>query len=230
MTTLYALLGVEPGATTGELRRAYRARASTLHPDRSAGRSAAEIEADTAELARLNEAWRVLSDPGRRARYDADRAARAGPRHGGGTAADPRDDTAFASGADDRYDNRGAPIRNGAPLPSAPDLLAARGCLPRSVRLLPWVVLCVVLAGIFVVTAYASHPDSPAPPNVVGECLQPEPGYDLFVPCSAAAQDQMVAERSPCPPGTTPHLVEGAVRFTACLAPPGPAAPGPSAP
>jgi len=224
VTTLYALLGVEPGASTEELRRAYRARASALHPDRSAGRSAAEIEADTAELARLNEAWRVLSDPGRRARYDADLAARAGPVHGGGTVEDPRDETGFATAGGDRYDD------NGAPLPSAPDLLAARGGLPRSVRHLPWVVLCVVLAGIFVVTAYASHPDSPAPPNVIGECLQPEPGYDLFVSCNAAAQDQVVTERAPCPPRTVAHLVEGAVRFTACLAPPGPAAPGSSAP
>jgi hypothetical protein len=223
VTTLYDLLGGEPGATTEELRRAYRARASALHPDRSAGRSAAEIEADTAELARLNQAWRVLGDPGRRARYDADLAG-AGPRPGDGTAGDPRHDDGWAAHAGDRYDG------SGAPLPSPADLVAAGGCLPRSVRFVPWVVLAVVLAGIFVVTAYASHPDPPAPPNVIGECLQPEPGYDLFVSCGAAAQDQVVAERSPCPPGTVAHLVEGAVRFTACLDPPGPASAGSPAP
>src|ERR1700689_4309928 len=71
MTTLYDRLGVGPGATSDDLRRAYRARARALHPDRAGGRSGAELEADTAELARLNQAWRVLSDPHERARYDA---------------------------------------------------------------------------------------------------------------------------------------------------------------
>jgi len=192
VTTLYDELGVGPGATGDELRRAYRARARALHPDRSAGRSNAELEADTAELARLNEAWRVLSDPVRRARYDAGLAAPAP--------------------ADGRTRYEGDP----------------GGCLPRSVRLLPWVVLCGVLVVIFVVTAYASHPRATAPPNVIGECLQAQPGYDLFVTCTAAGQDQVVAERSPCPTGALTHLVQGADRFTACLEPSGPAGSSPA--
>ena len=71
MTTLYDRLGVGPADDGDDLRRAYRARARALHPDRAGGRSGAELEADTAELARLNQAWRVLSDPRERARYDA---------------------------------------------------------------------------------------------------------------------------------------------------------------
>jgi curved DNA-binding protein CbpA len=49
------------------LRRAYRRRASELHPDHrpDAGDAAAE------EMATLNAAWRVLGDPGRRRDYDA---------------------------------------------------------------------------------------------------------------------------------------------------------------
>jgi len=205
MTTLYDRLGVGPGATSDDLRRAYRARARALHPDRAGGRSGAELEADTAELARLNQAWRVLSDPRERARYDAGLAA----GHDAGLAA--RYDAGLAAGHDDAI----------APSPGAP------GCLPRSVRLLPWLVLCVVLAVIFVVTAYASHPDPVTPPDVMGECLQAQPGYDLFVTCASAGQEQVVAERSPCPPGSVAHLVEGSVRFTACLKPSGPAGSAP---
>jgi hypothetical protein len=208
VTTLYDRLGVGPGATSDDLRQAYRARARALHPDRAGGRSGAELEADSAELARLNEAWRVLSDPRARARYDAGLGA--DQLSGDGLAPMPG-----AAGAS-------------APSEAAPPALeGAGGCLPRSVRLVPWVVLCVVLAVIFVVTAYASHPDAVTPPNVMGECLQAQPGYDLFVTCTAAGQDQVVAERSPCPPGAVAHLVQGGVRFTACLKPSGPAGSAP---
>ena len=58
------------------MRRAYRRRASELHPDHrpDAGDAAAE------EMATLNAAWRVLGDPGRRRDYDATLIA-VGPDH-----------------------------------------------------------------------------------------------------------------------------------------------------
>ena len=58
---LYELLGVDRGASLTELRRAYRDRARTAHPDRAG---------DAASMAAINEAWAVLSDPKRRAEYD----------------------------------------------------------------------------------------------------------------------------------------------------------------
>ena len=58
----YAVLGVPHGASRREIARAYRALARQHHPD--AGAPAAE------RMARINEAWHVLSDPNRRARWD----------------------------------------------------------------------------------------------------------------------------------------------------------------
>lgn len=58
----YATLGVPPTATLAEIVRAYRRAAAHAHPDR--GGSHERMQA-------LNEAKAVLTDPARRARYDA---------------------------------------------------------------------------------------------------------------------------------------------------------------
>jgi len=67
--THYDVLGVRPTATSEEIRAAYRQRAREAHPDALAGSSAAR--SNQADMAAINAAWRVLSDPGRRAVYDA---------------------------------------------------------------------------------------------------------------------------------------------------------------
>jgi molecular chaperone DnaJ len=61
--THYEILGVRPDATSVEIREAYRAMARIWHPDQSGVQSADK-------MAILNEAYRILSDPGRRAMYD----------------------------------------------------------------------------------------------------------------------------------------------------------------
>ncbi len=61
----YALLGVNPNATPRDIKRAYRCKALTLHPDVKFG------EGDPALFKRAQRAYRVLSDPVERARYDA---------------------------------------------------------------------------------------------------------------------------------------------------------------
>lgn len=63
MATLYELLGVTPTCDLVTLRAAYRAKARELHPDVASGGTG------TAMIA-VNDAWRVLSDPRRRAQYD----------------------------------------------------------------------------------------------------------------------------------------------------------------
>ena len=69
---LYEELGVTRGATPDEITTAYRARAKELHPDARPGDvTAAE------RFARVGAAYRVLSDPAERARYDASSAAAA---------------------------------------------------------------------------------------------------------------------------------------------------------
>jgi len=67
----YARLGVRPSASTEEIRRAYREKAQETHPDRNPDdpRAAERFQA-------VKEAYQVLRDPERRARYDDDRSAR----------------------------------------------------------------------------------------------------------------------------------------------------------
>lgn len=57
----YDVLGIEPSATAAEIRRAYRDKAKTLHPDQGGGTEAFQD---------LGEAQRLLLDEERRARFD----------------------------------------------------------------------------------------------------------------------------------------------------------------
>lgn len=70
----YDVLGVPTTASTTTIRESYRRLAREYHPDRTMGSAAG---GDKMPL--INEAYRVLSDPGRRAMYDAER--RGAPRH-----------------------------------------------------------------------------------------------------------------------------------------------------
>lgn len=62
----YEILGVEGKATRHEIRAAYRRLAFQYHPDRNKDNPAA-----TSRMKEINEAYAVLSDPEKRARYDA---------------------------------------------------------------------------------------------------------------------------------------------------------------
>jgi curved DNA-binding protein CbpA len=68
----YAALGVPRGASREEAARAHRRLAKEFHPDLNPGPQSAE------RMRRVNEAWWILSDPTRRARYDALTAPLAG--------------------------------------------------------------------------------------------------------------------------------------------------------
>jgi hypothetical protein len=63
----YQLLGVARGASREQIAQAWRRRARDEHPDSRPGDAGDEVAARFRALA---EAWRVLSDPGRRAAYD----------------------------------------------------------------------------------------------------------------------------------------------------------------
>ncbi len=62
MVDLYAILGVKPDATPEQVTKAYRKRARATHPDRGGDRE---------EFEQVATAYAVLSDPTRRAHYDA---------------------------------------------------------------------------------------------------------------------------------------------------------------
>lgn len=65
--THYEILGVHPMCSFSELRSAYRIRAREHHPDVASGTI---NTGSSGEMARLNEAWRVLSNEESRRLYD----------------------------------------------------------------------------------------------------------------------------------------------------------------
>lgn len=66
MNEYYRTLGVQPGASQDDLKKAYRALAKKYHPDLHPG----DQEAET-RFKEVNEAYEVLGDPDKRKEYDA---------------------------------------------------------------------------------------------------------------------------------------------------------------
>jgi molecular chaperone DnaJ len=60
----YSVLGMPPGASQDELKKRYRTLIAKYHPDRNSDAGAEE------QSKKINEAYSILADPDKRARYD----------------------------------------------------------------------------------------------------------------------------------------------------------------
>ena len=75
----YEVLGVDKSASADEIKKAYRKSAMKYHPDRNPGDKTAEEK-----FKELGEAYEVLSDEQKRARYDQFGHAGVDPNYGAG--------------------------------------------------------------------------------------------------------------------------------------------------
>jgi molecular chaperone DnaJ len=171
--THYETLGVPPAASPAEIRDAYRALARRHHPDRGLAR-------DDATMAAINEAYRVLGDPARRAVYDA-------------RLKEPTSVTVRSSPA------------ASAPVPVQPPVAVQPARFPWKLALF----MAAVGATVVLVGAALYEPGSDAPPDNVlqpGSCVVIEPNRDAReVNCTGAANElevvSLVAVDERCPDG-----------------------------
>lgn len=152
-------------------------------------------------MARVNEAWAVLSDPERRAAHDRELADRS--RRGSASPA-----TSYGP-------------EHPPPLHQRPPSI---GCLASVAGIVPWIALLVVLAAIFVFTAYAGsgrddsdgdRAGSDAPLVTVrdlrGSCIQRAGAAIIVVDCFTVPHEGVIVAQAStgaaCPDGTVEWLV-----------------------
>lgn len=177
-----------PDAPPSVIRSSYRARARLHHPDRRAD------DRDGVTMADINEAYRVLKDPGRRAVYDRSlRVGSTGSTVGSTSAADSPtvDDTIVASS------RRANPLS-----PDGPARFPWKGLL----------IAGVVGSGLVIVNAaLADPPGEEVPDGIIqtDSCVAIEPNGDAReVACTG--EDDIVVELlipldARCPVDMEPH-------------------------
>lgn len=221
VVTHYQVLGVDPGADTETIRRAYVMVAKATHPDRRQSQDPARADRAEEHIRLANAAWNVLRDPERRAEYD--RSLRPAGGAGSSSAADP------APG----------PSAGGAPPPSG--IVGARPGPPSGHavpaehasfwRYTPIVVVLVVLVTILVFSAYATSNDTSSPSGTqvqqvvpgVDDCLlivfQPNGRAPAPVTCGTQGSYRVVSvvdTPRPCPSGSQ-QLPLSDQKTTLCL-------------
>jgi len=193
----YEVLGVAPGASRGEVRAAYRRRMRSLHPD--AGAAAGDV-GGAGEIAAVAEAWHVLGDSGRRARYDREPSA---------AAERPSADATYAGARDPRY----------APRPRAAG--PAR---------FPWRTVATIVgvgtAAVLALHALGVTDPPPGPDSLItsGSCVDIDDlGTAYEVDCAGPHEGvvrQLVGFDMRCPSDTVGYRDRQGMG-TACVEPPG---------
>ena len=175
----YERLGVSNSATRDEIRVAYRRLARQHHPD-------AMGQVSVERMAQINEAWRVLSDPGRRAVYDAQSRGSAAPSSG-------------AASTTVRTATRPMVV---APAVATPARFPWRFML---------VVASIGVAFILVNAALTKPGDGDVPDNLInaGSCVNvADNGDAVEVSCGAAHDgvvDSLISTDGVCPGDTESH-------------------------
>ena len=118
---LYEILGVQPGATTEEIREARNRLIKRYHPDKGGLRESQEDrEFWTARTAEINDAWDILKDSQTRSEYNRQRLAK-GSQPGNSSDQQERD-SKESPGADEADGNNwhagSGPRQNARPAPS----------------------------------------------------------------------------------------------------------------
>jgi DnaJ-like protein len=177
IATHYEVLGIPPNASQDAIRVAYRERARVAHPDRAG---------TTESMVAINEAYRVLADPGRRAVYD-------------------RALTTLATIPDD------LPDESEPPVPPRDNPLS-----PAGPARFPWKLMAVAAvigsAAVLISSVFSSDPKVAPPDGIIGpgSCIAFEPNGDAReVTCGGGSDDIVVKQLVPldgdCPTGTVGH-------------------------
>ena len=171
--THYDTLGVPPSATDAQIREEYRRLARAHHPDRASSAPAAS----TLSMPEINEAYRVLGDPARRAVYDASLRSGSSASSPGRSPAGTPNDRGAETGRVPMHPSHLGPAR------------------------IPWRSLlfvgAIAVIGI-VVLAQFTEPGEPAAPDGilrVGDCASVEPDNSVReVACTGDPTVDLVVE------------------------------------
>jgi len=206
--THYDVLGVAPSANVDQIREAYRRLAREHHPDRTAtnGRTGGDVS-----MPAINEAYRVLNDPARRAVYDA---SLRGATHRG-PAAPPSESATRATAAGST-----------PTMPTFPSHLGPARFPWRSVSFFA----ALAIIGI-VVLAQFTEPGEPRGPDGilrVGSCVAIEPNGDAReVTCTEDPAVDLVVKAfvsfdATCPSGSVAHRDRQGMGIACVADPPAP--------
>lgn len=191
--THYDVLGVANDASPETIRTAYRRLAREHHPDQRGG-SAASSAAGGRTMPEVNEAYRVLHDPGRRALYD---------RSLGTT-------RRVAAAADA---NAGRPTSGRQPHDVESSTVGFAG--HRGPARVPWRMLLfsgsIAIAGVVALAQFTGSGEPLGPDGILrsGDCVEIEANTDAREVACSGSGDLVVRALVPfdgtCPGFTAPH-------------------------